>query len=88
MITKEQREAIRDQFAQHERDTGSCEVQVGVLTERIKELTTHLSEHRHDYQARMGLLKLVGQRRRFLRYLQKHRPDRYQALVEELGLRG
>lgn len=69
-------------------DTGSTEVQVALLTERINLLTEHLREHKHDYHSRRGLMKLVGQRRRLLRYLKRTDAQRYQALIQRLGLRG
>ena len=75
------------QFAKHEGDTGSPEVQVALLTARINELTEHLREHKKDHHSRRGLLMLVGQRRRLLNYLRRHDVDRYRALVQELGLR-
>ena len=71
----------------HETDTGSPEVQIAMLTQRINELTEHLRTHRHDHYSRRGLLKLVGRRRRFLNYLQKHNLEGYRALIKELGLR-
>ena len=74
-------------FKQHEGDTGSPEVQVAILTKRINRLTDHLREHKHDYSTRRGLLKLVGQRRRQLRYLSNKSVDRYHNLIEALGLR-
>jgi small subunit ribosomal protein S15 len=79
--------AIIKEFATHEGDTGSPEVQIAVLTERIKELTEHLKDHKHDHHSRRGLLLLVGQRRRLLGYLQNVEIDRYRALIERLGLR-
>jgi small subunit ribosomal protein S15 len=74
-------------FATTEGDTGSPEVQVALLTGRIKNLTEHLKTHKHDHHTRRGLLLLVGQRRRLLNYLQKNDIDRYRSLVERLGLR-
>jgi small subunit ribosomal protein S15 len=71
----------------HEDDTGSPEVQVAVLTRRIAHLTEHLREHKHDYHSRRGLLKMVGQRRRLLKYLQRKDVERYRALIARLGLR-
>ena len=71
----------------HEGDTGSPEVQVAVLTRRIAHLTDHLREHKHDYHSRRGLLKMVGNRRRLLKYLQKKDVERYRALIAKLGLR-
>jgi len=71
----------------HEGDTGSPEVQVAVLTRRITHLTEHLREHKHDYHSRRGLLRMVGKRRRLLKYLQKKDVERYRALIAKLGLR-
>ncbi|MEE8421971.1 MAG: 30S ribosomal protein S15 [Dehalococcoidia bacterium] len=87
MQTTEEKQAIVDEFATHEGDTGSSEVQVALLTDRIKRLTEHLREHKHDYHTRRGLLKLVGQRRRQLRYLSKRDVSRYHTVLERLGLR-
>ena len=79
-------EIIRD-YQTHEGDTGSPEVQVALLTERINHLTEHLRIHTHDYDTRRGLLKLVGSRRRQLRYLSKKDVGRYRTLIGRLGLR-
>lgn len=87
MQTAERKREIIEQFKQHEGDTGSPEIQVALLTDRIVRLTDHLREHRHDYATRRGLLKLVGQRRRQLRYLSHTDVDRYHQLIETLGLR-
>lgn len=78
---------IISQYATHPGDTGSPEVQVAVLSQRIKDLTDHLKEHNHDHHSRRGLLLLVGQRRRLLGYLQKVDINRYRALIERLGIR-
>jgi small subunit ribosomal protein S15 len=78
---------IIKQFATHPGDTGSPEVQIAVLTQRVKDLTEHLKEHKHDHHSRRGLLLLVGQRRRLLGYLQKVDIGRYRALIERLGIR-
>jgi small subunit ribosomal protein S15 len=75
------------QYQVHEGDTGSPEVQVALLTRRIQDLTQHLSEHKHDNHSRLGLLKMVGQRRRMLKYLNRTSPERYRALITSLGLR-
>ncbi len=74
-------------FKRHESDTGSPEVQIALLTARIEHLTTHLQEHRKDHHSRRGLLKMVGQRRRLLNYLQNTEIERYRVLLGELGLR-
>ena len=87
MLSKEEKAAIAEQFGQHENDTGSPEVQIAQLTARIARLTDHLREHRHDYHTRRALMKLVGQRRRQLRYLNREDVTRYSTLVSELGLR-
>jgi len=78
---------IMQEFATIEGDTGSPEVQVAVLTKRIKDLTEHLKVHKHDHHSRRGLLLLVGRRKRLLAYLQKSDIARYRALIERLGLR-
>lgn len=87
MLTKERKDELIQQFAVHEGDTGSPEVQVAILTERIKYLTTHLKANKHDYHTRRGLLKLVGQRRRQLRYLNHRDLNRYREVIARLGLR-
>ncbi|MDM7856120.1 30S ribosomal protein S15 [Cellulomonas alba] len=81
------KQAIMTEYATHEGDTGSPEVQIAVLTKRIKDLTEHLKEHKHDHHSRRGLLLLVGRRRRLLGYLQKVDINRYRSIVERLGLR-
>lgn len=78
---------IIGQYQTHEGDTGSPEVQIALLTRRIQDLTAHLSEHKHDNHSRRGLLKLVGQRRRMLKYLNRTDPERYRTLIASLGLR-
>ena len=87
MITKEKKTAVMEEYARTPGDTGSPEVQIAVLTERIKELTEHLKEHHKDHHSRRGLLKMVGQRRGLLGYLKKKDIERYRALIERLGLR-
>lgn len=74
-------------YQSHTKDTGSTKVQVALLTERINELTGHLKEHKHDYDSRSGLLKMVGRRRRLLNYLSSTEPEVYQDFIKELGLR-
>jgi small subunit ribosomal protein S15 len=81
------KKAIIDEYATHPGDTGSPEVQVAILTHRIKELTEHLKQHKHDHHSRRGLLLLVGQRRRLLGYLSDIDIERYRSLIERLGLR-
>lgn len=81
------KQEIIKEYATHEGDTGSPEVQIAVLTRRIKDLTEHFKEHKHDHHSRRGLLLLVGQRKRLLGYLQKVDIERYRALIARLGLR-
>src|SRR6202007_846067 len=86
-ITSERKREIAAKFGSGERDTGSTKVQVALLTERINHLTEHLREQSKDHHSRRGLLMLVGRRRRFLDYLQRHDLEGYRALIKELGLR-
>ena len=86
-ITPERKQELIKEFATHEGDTGSPEVQVAILTERINNLTEHFKVHRKDNHSRRGLLKLVSQRRKLLDYLKRKDFDRYQRLIERLGLR-
>jgi len=81
------KQKIMSEYATGENDTGSPEVQIAMLTQRIKDLTEHLKEHKHDHHSRRGLLILVGQRRRLLQYLQRTDIARYRSLIERLGLR-
>jgi small subunit ribosomal protein S15 len=86
-LQREQKDAIISQFRTHSEDTGSPEVQIALLTERINGLTDHLRSHRHDFHSRRGLLKLVGQRRRMLAYLADKDIERYRTTITRLGLR-
>jgi len=86
-LTKETKESIIKKFARGTNDTGSAEVQIAILTEEIKTLTTHLKEHKHDYHSRRGLEKKVGQRRSLLTYLAKRDINRYRDVIKQLGLR-
>jgi small subunit ribosomal protein S15 len=86
-LTSERKGAIIQEFRRHEQDSGSPEVQVAILSERIGYLTEHLRTHRKDHHTRRGLLKLVGQRRRLLGYLRATELARYTTLIERLGLR-
>jgi small subunit ribosomal protein S15 len=86
-LNKEKKTEIISNFQAREGDTGSTEVQVALLTERIIQLTTHMVTHRHDYHTQRGLLKLVGQRRRLLAYLSREDMGRYNKLIKSLGLR-
>jgi small subunit ribosomal protein S15 len=82
-----QKAELIGQFASHEGDTGSPEVQIAIFDQRIKQLQEHLSLHKHDQSSRRGLLKLVGKRRRLLAYLRREQPERYRAIIARLGLR-
>jgi small subunit ribosomal protein S15 len=86
-LDKEKKTQIITTYQARENDTGSTEVQVALLTERIRQLTTHMAAHRHDYHTQRGLLKLVGQRRRLLAYLSREDVGRYNQLIKKLGLR-
>jgi small subunit ribosomal protein S15 len=87
MLDLERKTQIIESHARHEGDTGSAEVQIAILTERINHLTQHLRVHRKDHHSRRGLLMMVGQRRRQLSYLNKTDVERYRAIVANLGLR-
>jgi len=86
-VTKDQKREIIEHHRTHERDTGSPEIQVALLTERINQLTEHFKVHQKDHHSRGGLLKMVGKRRRLLEYLKGKSMERYQTLIKELGLR-
>jgi len=86
-IEAEAKRDVIDRFHRHQSDTGSPEVQIALLTERISRLTEHFNIHKKDFHSRRGLLKLVGQRRRLLKYLRRSDPQRYAKLLQELGLR-
>lgn len=86
-MTKEEKRAIIAEYATHEGDTGSPEVQVAVLTKRINDLTEHLKTHKKDHHSRRGLLMMVGHRRNLLAYLQKTDIERYRSLIQRLGIR-
>ncbi len=86
-LTKADKTAVINKFKLHDTDTGSPEVQIALLTERIRYLTEHLRIHRKDHHSRRGLLKMVGQRRRLLNYLRAKDIDRYRRILSELGLR-
>jgi small subunit ribosomal protein S15 len=86
-VTQERKQELIEKFGDSPQDTGKAEVQVALLTERINGLTDHLRLHKKDHHSRRGLLMLVGQRRRFLNYLQRTDLERYRSLVRELGLR-
>jgi len=86
-LTPDQKRVVIQQFRVHEGDSGSAEVQIALLTERIKYLTEHFKVHKRDHHSRRGLLRMVGQRRRLLDYLKATKVERYRAVVKDLGLR-
>ena len=86
-MDKEKRQSIIEDFRLHEGDTGSPDVQVALLTERINRLTEHMRVHRHDYHSLRGLLMMVGQRQRHLSYLKRIDPQRYGSVIKRLGIR-
>lgn len=86
-MEKESKSALIEQYRSSEKDTGSTEVQVALLTDRINSLTEHLKKHKHDHHSQRGLLMMVGQRRSLLNYLKRTDVSRYQALINRLGLR-
>lgn len=88
MITKEDKAKIIDEFKINEKDTGSAEVQIAILTNRINLLNEHLKTHKKDHHSRRGLLKMVGKRRRLMKYLEGKDIEKYRALIEKLGIRG
>ncbi len=87
MAVVENKDKIIKEYATRDGDTGSPEVQVALLTSRIRHMTEHMREHKHDFHSRRGLLQMVGQRRRLLKYLQKKNVERYRSLIGRLGLR-
>ncbi len=86
-LTKEQKKLIINNFQIHENDTGSVEVQIAVLTERIKYLTEHLKRHHKDKHTRLGLIKLVSRRKKLLKYLMRENPEKYFKIIRKLGIR-
>jgi small subunit ribosomal protein S15 len=87
-LLQERKQEIISEYQVHETDTGSSDVQVAMLTERINRLSAHLKENKKDHASRRGLLKMIGQRKRLLAYILKQDPERYRALVNRLGIRG
>ncbi len=87
-MTKEQKDLVIEKFKKHDADSGSPEVQIALLTERINTLSGHFKMHGRDHHSRRGLLKMVGQRKRLLAYLKKKDLEGYRALIKELGIRG
>ena len=88
VLSKEEKAAIINKFKINSEDTGSPEVQIAIMTDRINYLTQHLKIHKKDYHSRLGLLKLVGKRKRLLNYLKKESPQRYENLIKKLKIRG
>ena len=86
-MTVERKKSLIEQFKVHEGDTGSPEVQIALLTERINSLTEHYKQHTKDHHSRRGLLMLIGKRRGLIGYLQKNAPERYKTIIEKLGIR-
>jgi small subunit ribosomal protein S15 len=86
-LDKDRKKSVLTDFGRHGNDTGSAEVQIALLTERIRHLTEHFKVHKKDHHGRLGLLKLVGQRRRLLRYARRKNPNGYRELIERLGIR-
>ena len=86
-MDKGKKEEVLKEYQRHDGDTGSAEVQVAILTQRINDITDHLREHRQDHHSRRGLFKMVGRRRRLLRYVHKEDVGRYRTLIQRLGLR-
>lgn len=87
-LTKELKSKLIGDFKIHEKDTGSPEVQISILTERVRLLTEHLKVHKKDRHSRRGLIKMINERRRHLNYLYEHHRDRYKKIIEKLNLRG
>jgi len=87
-LSREEKQKIIKEWARHEGDTGSPEVQIAILTKRIKDLTKHLKIHKKDVHSRYGLIKMVGKRKRLLAYLKKENFKRYTELIKKLGIRG
>ena len=87
MIAKATKTEVINKYQKHEKDTGSAEVQIAILTERINQLTEHFKKHRKDHHSRLGLLKMVGKRRRTLDYLKGKSVEKYKSLIKSLGIR-
>lgn len=87
-LTQQRKQELISEYQVHETDTGSADVQVAMLSDRIQRLSTHLQANKKDYSSRRGLLKLIGQRKSLLAYIQKQDRQRYQALISRLGIRG
>ncbi len=87
-LTQQRKQELISNYQVHETDTGSADVQVAMLTERIQRLTLHLQANKKDHSSRRGLLKIIGQRKRLLAYIQQENREKYQALIARLGIRG
>ena len=87
MLVKEKKTEVIKKFADHEKDTGSCNVQIAILTERINSITDHFKSHKKDFNSRVGLLRMVGKRKRLLDYLKKENPEKYRELTDKLSLK-
>lgn len=87
-LTQQQKQTLINDYQAHDTDTGSVDVQVAILTERINRLSSHLQSNKKDFSSRQGLLKMIGQRKRLLGYVQKENPEHYRALIGRLGIRG
>ncbi len=87
-LTQQQKQELMSDYQVHETDTGSADLQVAMLSHRIKQLSEHLQKNKKDYASRQGLLKMIGRRKRLLGYIQKHDVERYRSLIQKLGIRG
>lgn len=87
-LTQERKQEIIESYQTHDTDTGSADVQVAMLSDRISRLSTHLQANKKDHASRRGLLKMIGQRKRLLSYVRQSDPEHYQALIKRLGIRG
>ena len=87
MIIKERKKEVIKKFAEHEKDTGSCNVQIAILTERINGLKDHFKSHKKDFNSRVGLLRMVGKRKKLLDYLKKENTEKYRELADKLSLK-
>jgi small subunit ribosomal protein S15 len=87
-LTQQRKQELISGYQVHETDTGSADVQVAMLTDRINKLSKHLQANKKDHSSRRGLLKMIGQRKRLLAYIQKHNREKYKALIARLGIRG
>ena len=86
-LTQQRKQELISEYQKHDTDTGSADLQVAMLTERINQLTTHLRANKQDHASRRGLLKMIGRRKRLLAYIQEQEPERYQNLIARLGIR-